>query len=76
MELERKLMAPGVRRRPVRVGRVRGALYLPPGDGPFPGVIDIFGSVGGLLEFKSGNLHSDKIQLEDVVKCLYIQQRT
>ncbi|XP_050717951.1 acyl-coenzyme A thioesterase 1-like isoform X2 [Eriocheir sinensis] len=58
VELERHLMAPGVRRRPVREGRVRGALYLPPGDGPFPGVIDMFGSVGGLLEFRSAMLAS------------------
>lgn len=54
VELERHLMAPGVRRLPVREGRVRGTLYLPPGDGPFPGVIDMFGSVGGLMEFRSG----------------------
>ncbi|XP_050717952.1 acyl-coenzyme A thioesterase 1-like [Eriocheir sinensis] len=58
VELERHLMAPGVRRRPVREGRVRGALYLPPGDGPFPGVIDLFGFVAGLLEFRSAMLAS------------------
>ena len=54
LEMERLLMAPGVRRVLVHEGRVRAALYLPPGDGPFPGVVDMFGSVGGLMEFRSG----------------------
>ena len=30
-------MADGVKRIPVREGRIRGTLFLPPGDGPFPG---------------------------------------
>ena len=30
-------MADGVKRIPVREGRVRGTLFIPPGDGPFPG---------------------------------------
>ena len=30
-------MAKGVRRVPVRDGRIRGTLFLPPGEGPFPG---------------------------------------
>ena len=56
VELERHLMMPGVKRIPVRNGRVRGMLYLPPGDGPFPGVIDMFGGVGGCAQHRSGNL--------------------
>lgn len=52
--LERPLLAPGVRRIRIHHGRVRGALYLPPGDGPFPGVVDMFGSIGGLMEYRSG----------------------
>ena len=28
------------------------------GDGPFPGVIDLFGTVGGLIEFRSALLAS------------------
>lgn len=56
VELERHLTAPGVQRVEVRHGRVRGALYLPPGPGPFPGVIDIFGFIGGLFEFRSAML--------------------
>ena len=30
-------IAEGVKRIPVREGRIRGTLFLPPGDGPFPG---------------------------------------
>ena len=30
-------MAERVKRIPVREGRIRGTLFLPPGDGPFPG---------------------------------------
>ncbi|XP_053557081.1 acyl-coenzyme A amino acid N-acyltransferase 1 [Bombina bombina] len=56
--LERWYVAPGVKRIQIREGRVRGALFLPPGDGPFPGVIDMFGGIGGLLEFRSSLLAS------------------
>ena len=34
---EKGYMANGVKRIPVREGRIRGTLFLPPGDGPFPG---------------------------------------
>ena len=34
---EKGYMADGVKRIPVREGRIRGTLFLPPGDGPFPG---------------------------------------
>ncbi|KAM7239317.1 hypothetical protein CapIbe_008812 [Capra ibex] len=53
---ERDFLAPGVRREPVRAGRVRGTLFLPPGSGPFPGIIDIFGIGGGLLEYRASLL--------------------
>uniref|UniRef100_A0A452UA46 Bile acid-CoA:amino acid N-acyltransferase-like n=1 Tax=Ursus maritimus TaxID=29073 RepID=A0A452UA46_URSMA len=29
------------------------ALFLPPGEGRFPGVIDLFGGLGGLIEFRA-----------------------
>ena len=35
---EKWYMAPGVRRIPVRDGRLRGTLFIPPGRGPFPGM--------------------------------------
>ncbi|NWJ11063.1 ACNT2 acyltransferase, partial [Crypturellus undulatus] len=55
---ERWYVGPGVRRAPVHEGRVRGALFLPPGPGPFPGVIDMFGGAGGLIDFRAGLLAS------------------
>ncbi|XP_055989788.1 peroxisomal succinyl-coenzyme A thioesterase-like [Sorex fumeus] len=57
-EHERHFLGPGVRREPVRAGRVRGTLFLPPGPGPFPGIIDIFGVGGGLLEYRASLLAS------------------
>ncbi|XP_029430758.1 bile acid-CoA:amino acid N-acyltransferase [Rhinatrema bivittatum] len=56
--VERWYVAPGVQRVLIREGRVRGALFLPPGKGPFPGVIDMFGGIGGLIEFRGGLLAS------------------
>ncbi|CAO2586871.1 Acyl-coenzyme A thioesterase 1 [Lemmus lemmus] len=53
---ERHFMAPGVRRVPVREGRVRATLFLPPGNGPFPGIIDLFGVGGGLWEYRASLL--------------------
>ncbi|XP_034498891.1 putative acyl-coenzyme A thioesterase 6 isoform X1 [Ailuropoda melanoleuca] len=53
---ERDFLRPGVRREPVRAGRVRGTLFLPPGAGPFPGIIDLFGSGGGLCEYRASLL--------------------
>ncbi|KAK0055119.1 acyl-coenzyme A amino acid N-acyltransferase 1 isoform X2 [Biomphalaria pfeifferi] len=55
---ERWLKKPGVTRIEVDDPKVRGAFYLPPGDGPFQGVIDMFGSRGGLTEYKGALLAS------------------
>ncbi|XP_065258797.1 acyl-coenzyme A thioesterase 5-like [Emys orbicularis] len=54
--VERWFTAPGVRRIRLKEGSVRGSLFLPSGDGPFPGVIDMFGDEGGLIEFRSSLL--------------------
>ncbi|KAF2366219.1 BAAT/Acyl-CoA thioester hydrolase C-terminal [Trinorchestia longiramus] len=43
-------------RTPVRHGRVRGMLFIPPGEGPFPGVVDMYGAAGGLRELRSAML--------------------
>ncbi|KAM4707497.1 acyl-coenzyme A amino acid N-acyltransferase 1-like isoform 2-T3 [Discoglossus pictus] len=56
--VERWYVAPGVKRIQVREGRIRGALFLPPGDGPFRGIIDMFGGLGGLVESRSSLLAS------------------
>ncbi|XP_054828015.1 acyl-coenzyme A amino acid N-acyltransferase 1-like [Eublepharis macularius] len=56
--IERWYVTPGVERFQIKKGQVRGALFLPPGPGPFPGVIDMFGGGGGLIEFRAGLLAS------------------
>ncbi|XP_053888348.1 bile acid-CoA:amino acid N-acyltransferase [Malaclemys terrapin pileata] len=56
--VERWYVAPGVQWVQIRGSRVRGALFLPPGEGPFPGLIDMFGLVGGLTEFRASLLAS------------------
>ncbi|XP_054423283.1 acyl-coenzyme A thioesterase 6-like isoform X2 [Pteronotus mesoamericanus] len=53
---ERDFLAPGVRRVPIRAGQVRATLFLPPGEGPFPGILDLFGSGGGLCEYRASLL--------------------
>ncbi|KAF2364480.1 Acyl-CoA thioester hydrolase/bile acid-CoA amino acid N-acetyltransferase [Trinorchestia longiramus] len=58
VEHERRLLAEGCTRTPVRHGRVRGSLLLPPGKGPFPGVMDIMGGGGGLMEQRAALLAS------------------
>ncbi|KAM5186452.1 LOW QUALITY PROTEIN: acyl-coenzyme A amino acid N-acyltransferase 2-like [Callospermophilus lateralis] len=54
--VQRWFLGPGVQRKQIREGRVRGALFLPPGEGPFPGIIDLFGNIGGLVEFRASLL--------------------
>ncbi|XP_078089464.1 acyl-coenzyme A thioesterase 1-like [Mustelus asterias] len=53
---QRWFMKEGVSRIPVREGRVRGTLFIPPGTGPFPGIIDLYGSVGGMVEHRASLL--------------------
>ncbi|XP_029597834.1 acyl-coenzyme A thioesterase 5-like isoform X1 [Salmo trutta] len=50
---ERWYMAPGVCRIDIKEHGVRGTLFLPPGPGPFPGVLDMWGGGGGLVEYRS-----------------------
>ncbi|RXG55388.1 Acyl-coenzyme A thioesterase 5 [Armadillidium vulgare] len=50
---ERIYLAEGTKRIVVREGRIRGTLFIPAGDGPFPGVVDIFGGSGSLFEFRA-----------------------
>ncbi|XP_007437768.1 acyl-coenzyme A thioesterase 1-like [Python bivittatus] len=55
---ERRFLVEGVKRAPVREGRLRGTLFCPPGPGPFPAVIDLYGSGGGLVEYRASLLAS------------------
>ncbi|XP_062973751.1 acyl-coenzyme A thioesterase 1-like [Elgaria multicarinata webbii] len=55
---ERWFLAEGVQRFEVREGRLKATLFLPPGPGPFPGLIDLYGSGGGLVEYRASLLAS------------------
>ncbi|CAL8260592.1 unnamed protein product [Merluccius merluccius] len=51
--VERWYLAPGVRRAELTEGGVTGTLFLPPGPGPFPAVLDMWGGGGGLVEYRA-----------------------
>ncbi|XP_044034353.1 peroxisomal succinyl-coenzyme A thioesterase-like isoform X4 [Siniperca chuatsi] len=51
--IERWYMAPGVQRIEIRQNGVVGTLFLPPGPGPFPAMLDLWGMGGGLPEYRS-----------------------
>ncbi|XP_060886411.1 bile acid-CoA:amino acid N-acyltransferase-like [Labrus mixtus] len=55
---ERWYMAPGVQRIEIKEKGVQGTFFIPPGPGPFPGLLDIWGGGGGLLEYRSALLAS------------------
>ncbi|KAJ8245533.1 hypothetical protein GJAV_G00271750 [Gymnothorax javanicus] len=55
---ERWYQAPGVRRVDVEERGVKGTFFLPPGPGPFPGILDLWGGGGGLVEYRSALLAS------------------
>ncbi|XP_057575766.1 acyl-coenzyme A amino acid N-acyltransferase 2-like [Hippopotamus amphibius kiboko] len=54
--VQRWFSSPEMQRVQIREGRVRGALFFPPGEGPFPGLIDLFGGIGGLVEYRASLL--------------------
>ncbi|XP_052791438.1 acyl-coenzyme A amino acid N-acyltransferase 1-like [Mya arenaria] len=56
--IRRWYMGKGVKKIPVSSGRLRGTLFLPQGRGPFPGVIDMFGTMGACIEFRAALLAS------------------
>ncbi|XP_029017026.1 bile acid-CoA:amino acid N-acyltransferase-like isoform X2 [Betta splendens] len=55
---ERWHVAPGVQRVEVTIKGMRGTLFIPPGLGAFPGVLDIWGGGGGLPEYRAALLAS------------------
>uniref|UniRef100_A0A4W5R6K0 Acyl-CoA thioesterase 19 n=1 Tax=Hucho hucho TaxID=62062 RepID=A0A4W5R6K0_9TELE len=55
---ERWYMSPGVRRVDITEGGITGTLFLPPGPGPFPALLDLWGGGGGLVEYRSALLSS------------------
>ncbi|XP_040894687.1 peroxisomal succinyl-coenzyme A thioesterase-like [Toxotes jaculatrix] len=59
--VERWYMAPGVRRIPITEDELTATLFLPPGPGPFPGLLDLWGGGGDLLEYRAALLASHGI---------------
>ncbi|XP_036432021.1 acyl-CoA thioesterase 19 isoform X2 [Colossoma macropomum] len=55
---QRWYTAPGVQRVEVREKGLKGTLFIPPGPGPFPALLDLWGGGGGLVEFRSALLAS------------------
>ncbi|KAM7400118.1 hypothetical protein PAMA_004697 [Pampus argenteus] len=55
---ERLLIGKGVTRLPVKDGNIRGVLFTPPGEGPFPAVLDLYTLGGGLSEQRASLLAS------------------
>ncbi|XP_039625751.1 peroxisomal succinyl-coenzyme A thioesterase-like isoform X3 [Polypterus senegalus] len=55
--MERWYMAPGVRRIEVRENGVVGTLFIPPGPGPFPALLDVWG-LAGFIEHRAALLAS------------------
>ncbi|KAM9352518.1 peroxisomal succinyl-coenzyme A thioesterase-like [Symphorus nematophorus] len=56
--VERWYKAPGVRRVPITEGGISATLFLPPGPGPFPGILDLWGGGGKLVEYRAALLAS------------------
>ncbi|XP_044048884.1 peroxisomal succinyl-coenzyme A thioesterase-like isoform X2 [Siniperca chuatsi] len=59
--VERWYMAPGVCRIPITEGGLTATLFLPSGSGPFPGLLDLWGGGGYLLEYRAALLASHGI---------------
>ncbi|CAL1530502.1 unnamed protein product [Lymnaea stagnalis] len=57
-QLQRSYVLPGVQRFSINENGLQGTFYTPLGNGPFPGVIDLFGLGGGIVEFRSALLAS------------------
>ncbi|XP_049928887.1 acyl-coenzyme A thioesterase 2, mitochondrial-like isoform X2 [Epinephelus moara] len=56
--VERWYMAPGVHRIPITDYGLSAVLLLPPGPGPFPGVLELWGGGGKLVEYRAALLAS------------------
>lgn len=56
--LERWYMSPGVQRVSVTEHNLTATLFLPPGPGPFPAVLDLWGGGGALVEYRAALLAS------------------
>ncbi|KAK5978178.1 Acyl-CoA thioester hydrolase / Bile acid-CoA amino acid N-acetyltransferase [Trichostrongylus colubriformis] len=59
LPLIKRWLHPAVVRKDIEEDGICGTLFLPPGDGPFPTILDISGTGGGLNEHKSATLASE-----------------
>ncbi|XP_027128903.1 acyl-coenzyme A thioesterase 4 isoform X1 [Larimichthys crocea] len=59
--VERWYMAPRVRRIPITENGLTATLFLPSGLGPFPGLLDLWGGEGKLIEYRAALLASHGI---------------
>uniref|UniRef100_A0A3Q3WA89 Uncharacterized protein n=1 Tax=Mola mola TaxID=94237 RepID=A0A3Q3WA89_MOLML len=57
--IERWYIAPGVQRIKLREKGLRGTLFIPSGPGPFPGLLEMWGGGGGLVEYRASLLASN-----------------
>ncbi|KAM8839313.1 acyl-coenzyme A thioesterase 1-like isoform 1-T3 [Synchiropus picturatus] len=55
---ERSLIGPGVSRKVIKQQNTRGVLFTPPGEGPFPAVLDLYTLGGGVSEKRASLLAS------------------
>ncbi|XP_060594045.1 bile acid-CoA:amino acid N-acyltransferase-like isoform X1 [Ruditapes philippinarum] len=56
-KVERLYKKPGVRRIPL-TGKIKGTLFIPEGDGPFPALTDMYGGLVSLIETRAALLAS------------------
>ncbi|XP_036001507.1 peroxisomal succinyl-coenzyme A thioesterase [Fundulus heteroclitus] len=75
-EVERWYMAPGVRRIAVTEDGLTATLFLPSGPGPFPGLLDLWGGGGQLVEYRAALLASHGIAAMalDYLTCKYTME--
>ena len=52
VKMIKRFMGKSLKRVEVEDGNIRGTLFIPSGQGPFPGVIDFSGTGGGINEQK------------------------
>ncbi|XP_053369886.1 bile acid-CoA:amino acid N-acyltransferase-like [Clarias gariepinus] len=56
--VQRWYISPGIQRVEVTEHDLKAVLFIPPGPGPFPAVLDLWGGGGGLVEYRSALLAS------------------
>ena len=53
-KIYRDFVKSGVQRISIKTGKIRGTLFLPPGNGPYPAVINIYGGLNKVQIFWEG----------------------